>query len=419
MTGLPPERKLKKAKIDVMRSDLPGLRLWSGIMSIGKTSLCDKTPTAYTNGRDEVYGTAFVDQLPVRELSFVCLHEAMHKGLRHLTTWRAMFKENPQLTNMACDYVVNRMIVAADPNETVCKFPRNPDGTRMGLYDEKYNGMSAKQVYDLLKQEQEQKQKSGGQGEGQPDGQGQPGNGSGSGNFDEHGWEDAQSMDKDERDALEKEIDHALRRGEAEAKRCGAGKGDMPAEVGELLRPAVDWRAALREFITSTCAAKDESTWRRPNRRFLSQGIYLPSSYGTALGHAVIGADLSASMWCGDPSPMQRIFTEVEQIARTVNPDKLDVLYWDTHVAGHDKFTKGQYEGILNQMRPKGGGGTCAACVPAYMHEHKIKPDCIIMVTDGVLFGSWGTDYPAPVLWLIINNPEAQPPSGKVLHVTL
>jgi predicted metal-dependent peptidase len=402
MTGLPPERKLKKAKIDVMRSDLPGLRLWSGVMSIGKTSLCDKTATAYTNGRDEVYGTAFVDQLSVRELSFVCLHEAMHKGLRHLTTWRAMFKENPQLTNMACDYVVNRMIVAADPSETVCKFPRNPDGTRMGLYDEKYNGMSAKQVYDLLKKEQ--------QSSGASDS---------THNFDEHGWEDAQSMDKDEREALEKEIDHALRRGEAEAKRCGDGKGNLPVEIGALLRPAVDWRQALREFITSTCAAKDESTWRRPNRRFLSQGIYLPSTYGTTLGHAVVGADLSGSMWYGDPSPMQRIFTEVEQIARTVNPDKLDVLYWDTHVAGHDKFTKGQYEGILNQMRPKGGGGTSAACVPAYMHEHKIKPDCIIQITDGEVFGSWGTDYPAPVLWLIINNPKAQPPSGKVLHVTL
>ena len=59
-----PERKLKKAKIDVMRSQLPGLRLWAGLMSVGKTSLCDKAATAYTNGRDEVYGTAFVEALP-------------------------------------------------------------------------------------------------------------------------------------------------------------------------------------------------------------------------------------------------------------------------------------------------------------------------------------------------------------------
>ena len=58
------ERKLKKAKLDVMRSNLPGLRLWSGVMSVGKTTLCDEARTAYTDGRDEVYGRALVEQLP-------------------------------------------------------------------------------------------------------------------------------------------------------------------------------------------------------------------------------------------------------------------------------------------------------------------------------------------------------------------
>lgn len=411
-----PERKLKKAKIDVMRSQLPGLRLWAGLMSVGKTSLCDKTATAYTNGRDEIYGTAFVESLPVAELSFVCLHEAVHKGLRHLTTWRKLFEADPELANIACDYVVNRIIVKADPNESVCKFPRNPDGTRMGLYDERFDGMSAKQIFDILKQEQSANQK--------PDsGEGQPGTGGGSGadqpSFDEHGWDDAKEMDKADRDALEKEIDHALRRGEAEAKKCGAGKGDMPAEVGEMLRPAVDWRAALREFFSSHCAAKDEASWRRLNRRFVGMDVYLPSMHGESLGHAVVGADLSGSMWSGNPSPISRIFTEVVEIANTTKPEKLDVLYWDTAVAGHDSFTQGDYDGLLSKVRPKGGGGTNASCVPAYMAEHKIKPDCIIMVTDGFVFDNWGSNYPAPVLWVIVDNPKAEAPMGKTLHVTL
>jgi predicted metal-dependent peptidase len=404
-----PERKLKKAKIDVMRSQLPGLRLWAGLMSVGKTSLCDKTPTAYTNGRDEVYGTAFVEALPVAELSFVCLHEAVHKGLRHLTTWRKLYEADHELANIACDYVVNRIIVKADPGESVCKFPRNPDGTRMGLYDERFDGMSAKQIFDILKQEQGADQK---QGSGAGSGAGQP-------SFDEHGWDDAKEMDKADRDALDKEIDHALRRGEAEAKKCGAGKGDMPAEVGELLRPAVDWRAALREFFNSHCAAKDEASWRRLNRRFVGMDIYLPSMHGESLGHAVLGADLSGSMWSGDPSPISRILTEVVEIANTTKPEKLDVLYWDTQVAGHDSFTQGDYDGLLSKVRPKGGGGTSADCVPKYMHDNKIKPDCIIMVTDGYVFGNWGSNYPAPVLWVIIDNPKAEAPTGKTLHVTL
>ena len=146
------ERKLKKAKIDVMRSTLPGLRLWSGIMAIGKTSISDTTPTAYTNGRDEVYGRDFVEMLPVAQLSFVCLHEAMHKGLRHLTVWRKLFEEDASLANQACDYVVNRMIVAADPTESVVQFPRKPDGTKLGLYDPKYDHTwSARMVFDDLK----------------------------------------------------------------------------------------------------------------------------------------------------------------------------------------------------------------------------------------------------------------------------
>jgi predicted metal-dependent peptidase len=400
-----PERKLKKAKIDVMRSQLPGLRLWAGLMSVGKTSLCDKTATAYTNGRDEVYGTAFVEALPVAELSFVCLHEAVHKGLRHLTTWRKLYEADHELANIACDYVVNRIIVKADPTESVCKFPRNPDGTRMGLYDERFDGMSAKQIFDILKQEQGADQKQG-SGEGQP-------------SFDEHGWDDAKEMDKADRDALDKEIDHALRRGEAEAKKCGAGKGDMPAEVGELLRPAVDWRAALREFFSSHCVAKDDATWRRLNRRFVGMEVYLPSMHGESLGHAVLGADLSGSMWSGSPSPISRIFTEVVEIANTTKPDKLDVLYWDTEVAGHDSFTQGDYDGLLSKVRPKGGGGTNANCVPKYMHDNKIKPGCIIMVTDGYVFDNWGSNYPAPVLWVIIDNPKAEAPTGKTLHVTL
>jgi predicted metal-dependent peptidase len=409
-----PDRKLKKAKIDVMRSQLPGLRLWAGLMSVGKTSLCDKTPSAYTNGRDEVYGTAFVEALPVSELSFVCLHEAVHKGLRHLTTWRKLFESDHQLANQACDYVVNRIIVKADPNESVCKFPRNPDGTRMGLYDERFDGMSAKQIFDILKKEQDGGQ--GGQGADQKQGSGA---GQGQPSFDEHGWDDAKEMDKADRDALEKEIDHALRRGEAEAKKCGAGRGDTPAEVGELLRPAVDWRAALREFFNSHCAAKDEATWRRLNRRFVGMDVYLPSMHGEALGHAVVGADLSGSMWAGNPSPMSRIFTELVEIAKTTKPEKLDVLYWDTAVAGHDSFTQGDYDNLLSQVKPKGGGGTSANCVPTYMHDNKIKPDCIIMVTDGEVFGNWGSNYPAPVLWVIVDNPKVEAPTGKTLHVTL
>ena len=405
------DRKLKKAKLDVMRSTLPGLRLWAGVMSIGETRLCDKTPTAYTNGRDEVYGTAFVERLPLKQVSFVCLHEAVHKGLRHLTVWRKLFDKNPKLANMACDYVVNATIKAADPDETVVQMVRNPDGRLAVLYDPRFDGMSAKQIFDILEKEQK------GGGQGQPD-QGDPGgNGQPDESLDEHGWGDLDELDAEEEEALVKEIDMALRRGEIEAKRCGGGKGDMPAELGELLRPQINWRQALQEFITQNCQTKDDSTYRRLNRRFHAFDLIMPTTYGENLGRIAVGADLSGSMWSGDPSDMQKILSEFVGIVRMVNPDGVDLLYWDSHVTGHEEYSRGDYEMITQSMKPRGGGGTDPGCVPPYLKEKGIKPDCIIMLTDGHVFNNWGKDWPAPVLWVICGNRNITAGTGKTIHM--
>ncbi len=411
--SITPERKLKKAKIDVMRSTLPGLRLWSGVMAIGKTTICDKTPTAYTNGRDEVYGRAFVELLPTPQLSFVCLHEAVHKGLRHLKTWRKLFEEDPELANRACDYVVNRIIVEADPSETVVQFPRKPDGTKLGLFDPKYDRTwSARMVFEDLKQQRD----SGGAGQGQP-GEGQGGGSGSADSFDEHGWDEAQDLPEEERDALEKEIDHALRRGEAEAKKCGLGKGNTPAEIGQLLRPQIDWKHALREFITQHCARKDDTTYRRINRRFHGLDLILPTTYGENLGHIVVGADLSGSMWSGEPSNMKKILSEFVAITRMVNPEHVDLLYWDGEVTGHEEYRQGDYEAIEGAMRPVGGGGTDPRCVERYLRDNNIKPDCIVMLTDGETFNQWGSNWPAPILWVIADNPNIVAGTGKTVHV--
>jgi len=37
--------------------------------------------------------------------------------------------------------------------------------------------------------------------------------------------------------------------------------------------------------------------------------------------------------------------------------------------------------------------------------------------TDGYIYGGWG-DWPCPVLWVIVDNKNARPPSGTVVHVT-
>ena len=99
------EQRIHKATSDIMgREEFIAL---SGVLMIGNKSVSESMPTACTNGRDEIYGRAFVEGLGDAELRFLMLHECYHKMYRHLSTWEHLHKDNPKLANMAMDYVIN------------------------------------------------------------------------------------------------------------------------------------------------------------------------------------------------------------------------------------------------------------------------------------------------------------------------
>lgn len=396
------ERKLQKAKIALMRS--PKFALLSGILMVGKTRVDDNIPTACTNGRDERYGRAFVKELRDTELNFLVAHEGYHKMYRHLTTWRKLHDEDHSLANSACDYVINLQLQDIDPSETLIAMPRYKDGPhkgkRMGLVDERFRNMNAKQVFDILKQE---KKENGGQGDGDGDG------------FDEHDWADAKNMTDAEKKELLKEIDQAVRQGiMAHQKIAGTNAGGIDRELEGLLEPKVDWREVLREFVKATCNAKDASSWRRPNRRFLSTGTYMPSMIGEKVGHLVVAIDTSGSI---GGSELAEFLSEVKGIAEEVNPEVVDLLYWDCDVAAHEVYEGAEVSNIVSSTKPRGGGGTSPSCVSAYLKEKAIVPECIIMLTDGYVGGDWGSEWTSEVLWCIVGGNDEVAPNGKTVHV--
>lgn len=397
-----PARRLKKVVIGLMRNPL--FADMAGIFMLGTKAVVDHVPTACTNGRDELYGTKFVEMLDDKELAFVVVHESYHKMLRHLTTWRKLYDENPQLANMACDYVINLAITKRDPTGTMVSMPKI-NGKAIGLLDQRFDNMNAKQVFDILKQEQKQKPQSG-------DGDGNGGDGNGGG-FDEHDWDGAKEMTAEEVDKLAKEVDQAIRQGQiAAAKMHGNKAGGLDRELMDLLNPKVDWRTLLREFVSAVCNGRDFSSWRRPNRRFISQDIFMPSLVSERVGHMVIGIDTSGSI--GGPE-LAKFLTEVVAIAEQVNPDKVDLIYWDAAVAGHEIYNNATLATMMDSTKPKGGGGTDPACVPAYLDKHGIKPECAIMLTDGYV-GRWG-NWDCPTLWAIVGGNKVTAPIGKTIHV--
>jgi len=390
------EQRLQKAVIDIMANSK--YIALAGILMIGNRSVEDdvrRCPTAYTNGKDEMYGRAFVDKLNDAELRFLVLHECYHKLYRHLTTWRWMYDENAQLANQACDFVINVKLV--DDNQTD-KFATMTGELKKGCFDEKYRAWDSAQVFHDLKK----RDKEGG-------GQGKPSDGQGTG-FDEHGWDDAKEMTVQERDELAREIDEAIRQGALMAGKVGSG-GDR--DLAALLEPQVDWREVLRDFITSTCAGSDYSTWRKPNRRYIGAGLYMPSGISEQIGEIVVAIDTSGSI--GGPQ-LSAFLSEVGSIAETVHPEAIRLLYWDTKVCGDETYKGEEVANLTKSTKPKGGGGTTVECVPQYLQDQQIKAQCVIVLTDGYLGGSWG-EWHHPLLWVILDNRNAVPDAGKAVHI--
>jgi len=379
------EQRLQKAVMAIMAHDkYVGL---SSVLMIGDRTVDDTVPTACTDGRDEMYGRAFVDGLNDAELRFLILHECYHKMYQHLTTWKHLYDKHAQVANAACDYVINVQLVDGDNGEGFIKMPK------VGLFDEQYRSMDTAQVfhkiYDSL-----------------PEGD----DGRGVGNsLDDHGWEEAEQLSEEEKGDLEREVEEAIRQGVLVAGKLGSGGA---RDLEALLKPQIDWRDVLREFISTTCAGNDFSTWSRPNRKFISTGVYMPSGISQSVGELVVAVDTSASI---GQHELTTFLSEIKSVCDNVRPDRIRLLYWDTKVCADETYNLTETDTLVQSTKPAGGGGTDVRCVSEYMTEHKINPQAVIVFTDGYVF-DWGT-WTCPILWAIYDFERAKPDCGKVVHI--
>ena len=129
---------------------------YSGILMVGDVSIDDTIDTARTNGKDVRYSPDYLATLLDKEVRGLILHEAGHKAYQHLILWQALYKEDPERANKACDYVLNIGIHDLDPYENDIKLPEG------ALLDFKYRGMDSKQIFDLLKEDGDDGDGSGG-----------------------------------------------------------------------------------------------------------------------------------------------------------------------------------------------------------------------------------------------------------------
>ena len=179
-----------------------------------------------------------------------------------------------------------------------------------------------------------------------------------------------------------------------------------PRLVCDLLQPKVDWRDVLRRFVTK--AKTDDRSFSRPNRRFITQGIYVPSRSGERLGEFCVAIDCSGSI---DDKTLAEFAAELRAIHSDGAPTKLHVIYFHHEVCKHEVFMP---DDQIGKLVSPGTGGTAFSPIFEFMDVNDIQPVATVVLTD--LYCHDFGDTPAyPVLW--VSNGADKAPWGEVVKM--
>jgi len=391
--ALTPEQRVNRELTRVLDHDR--YAALSGVAQLGEIRVERSVPTAYTNFRDFVFGYEYVETLTDEEIRGLIIHELYHPTYMHVPNYLWMHKIDPKLANMVWDYRINGQIVAEN---RVDGFAKLPDGA---LYDSKYDGMLEGEIWKLLYEEQ----KGGGAG-------GDPSNEQGG--MDEHDVEAFEKLSEEEQRELTNDIQEAIRQGLLAAEKSGKG-GNKTLE--ELVEVVIPWEDILQEWCVDTCSGGEDGTFRVPNRKYMPMDIIRPSRIQDKLNDLVISIDTSGSIQSREIT----VFVSVmRSIIETLAINNVHVIYWDTEVRSHETYgeTAVPLSELVNTTKPKGGGGTNVTCVPEYIEQNNIQAEGVVVLTDGHVWGGWGT-WTMPVLWAVLNNKGANPSVGKKLDVLI
>ena len=107
----------------------------------------DWCPTAATDGRNLYYNTQFFNMLSNKQIEFVIAHEILHCVFDHITRRE---DRDAMVYNIACDYLVNNLVVRDKIGEVV---------NQVQIFqDFKYDGWTSEEVYDDIKDKYDDEQ---------------------------------------------------------------------------------------------------------------------------------------------------------------------------------------------------------------------------------------------------------------------
>ena len=334
-----------------------------------------KIKTASTNGTRITINPDFFMKLSSKEKIFLYNHEIWHVAFMHMI--RGRNKDHGKY-NRAADHCINLML--KEQGFTLIKNV---------LQDPQYEEMSTDQIYDLLPFEPPSP-------DDDPD--------------IEYTDENGDPMSDEDIDKMENELENLVLKATTASQMDGEKAGTIPdsilAELDRLINPVLDWRILLSNFVTGH--AKNDFSWRRPNRRLLSTA-YLPSLYSEALTHISLAIDLSCSV---TEEQYIAFLSEAQYIMELMNPELMSIVTFNTGII--DIFEMQTGDEILDLPFNVGGGTDISTTID---HYNKLNPTVVIVFSD-LEMDEPENEPTFPVIWIKVgdSNYAMTPKVGSVVQ---
>jgi len=358
--------------------------------------------TAATDGRRFYYNSMFIHKMPAKQVEFLFGHEVLHVVYDHMGR---RGERDPRLWNIADDYCVNNDLLEQKIGERI----------PVGLYDTKFRGMSAEEVYDHLYENAEKIDiddlmdlllDDHLDGDDESDS-------SGSGDQEGKEGKNRPRLSAEEKKAIRDEIKEAVLAAASTVKNAS----DLPAGVRRLIKdltsPQLSWRDLLPQQIQSTI--KNDYTWRRASRRSWHMDAILPGTEFDQEIDICVSIDASGSM---TDDMLKDILSEVKGIMESYTNFRLHLWSFDTEVYNATVFTSENLDDIMS-WEVGGGGGTDFMCNWEYMKDHDIEPKYFVMFTDGYPYGSWGEEQYCDTMFVIHGTTTIEAPFGITTYYDL
>ena len=352
--------------------------------------------TAATDGRNFYYNSRFINMLNRGEIEFLFGHEVLHVVYDHMGRRN---DRDPQIWNIADDYAVNADLKRHRVGEFITTVPC--------LYEHKYDGKPAEEIYDDLMKNAEKINiddlldkmiDDHMDGEGDGDGEGEDSDKPGKGKR-------PKPMTQAERDQLRQEIKQQII---AAAKASDAGS--VPAGVQRLIKdmtdPKMNWKELLQTNLTSTI--RSDYSFMRPNRRGWHLDAVMPGMIPGEEVDISVAIDMSGSIGNEQASAF---LGEIKGIMEAFTGFKIHVFCFDTEIYNPQTFNSDNLD-TIEGYEPQGGGGTDFDCIFTYLKERGEDTKRLVVFTDGYPFGSWGDPDYCDTTWIIHGHPDPKPPFG-------